>query len=175
MAFRKKKLRILTVGVVVGGLFGVLNVTPIMASENTIPVTLDAEPLILDVTVPTVFSFVVDNNEEVIKSTNNKITNNSVGAVVVDNITIEGKDGWKIVDFGKDFGSTPVGTKELGFSLNTYKTKGSQLEFKDQLKIDGVGGNSQLPLAYDGRFPKQTEEATDHNIAGVTFYVDWYK
>ena len=172
----KKKIKVaLMVTGIVGSIVNMANFTTVSAEESTIPVNLSTEPLILDVTVPTAFSFNVTNKGEVVKSTENKIINNSGGAIRVDDIRIEGNNSWKIVDYDKDFSGVSVGTKELGFKLNEFKTKGSKLEYNEKIKLDGIGGNSQLDLEYDGKFPMQIEELKDNKIANVVFDIGWFK
>ena len=64
--------------------------------------TLDGDPAAtkMNVTIPTILPIAVGTDGTVTTATDIRITNNSFGAVKVDNVKVEAGAGWKLTAFG---------------------------------------------------------------------------
>ena len=64
--------------------------------------TLDGDPAAtkMNVTIPTILPIAVGTDGTVTTATDIRITNNSFGAVKVDNVKVEAGTGWKLTAFG---------------------------------------------------------------------------
>lgn len=164
-------------GLVMGLLVSSVAIVPTMAVENTVPVTLDAEPMVLDVTVPVSMPINVDNRGNVTAATNSKIVNNSRGAVVVNDVNVLTKDGWNLVDFDKDFSASRVGTREIGFKINNVKSTDAGFTWGQAPMIRGLQGVtvSDLGITYDAKVPAQQNAISNLTVADIIFTINWYE
>lgn len=162
---------------VLGGMLSSCMVIPTMALDNTVPIVLNVEPMVLDVTVPSTLTINVDNRGVVTTATTGKVVNNSRGAILVKNVGIVPKDGWSLVNFDTDFSSESVGVKKIGFKLNDKATQSDGSFTWTEAKINGVkdGTASELPLTYDAKVPAQANALSGLNVLDVVFTVGWYE
>ena len=83
--------------------------------------TLDGDPAAtkMNVTIPTILPIAVGTDGTVTTATDIRITNNSYGAVKVDNVKVEAGTGWKLTAFGsKDsLAKVKVDSNMIGFKL----------------------------------------------------------
>ena len=81
--------------------------------------TLDGDPAAtkMNVTIPTILPIAVGTDGTVTTATDIRITNNSFGAVKVDNVKVEAGTGWKLTAFGsKDsLAKVKVDSNMIGF------------------------------------------------------------
>ena len=168
-----KRVKSVVLGLIASGCM----VMPSMALDKTIPIVLDAEPMVLDVTVPSSLSLDVDERGVVTTADNAKIVNNSKAAVVVSDVSINGKNDWSIVDYTTDFSSVSIGTKEVGFKLNDIETSsdGSFVWSSQKLNGEKDGVKSELLLTYDAKLPAQKEAISGLSVLEVVFNVGLYQ
>lgn len=170
---KNKKIKILSLI----SMFSLSMCVPIMALENTVPVVLNVEPMLLDVTVPASLTINVDNRGVVTTADNAKIVNNSLGAIVVSNVTLTGKDSWSVVDFQSDFSGVAVGSKKIGFSINDVQSGVDGGFTWSSQKINGVKGEvkSELPITYNANVPAQKDSINNLNVLDVSFVIGWFE
>lgn len=168
-----KRVKSVALGLIASGCM----VVPSMALDSTVPVILNAEPMVLDVTVPSSLTIDVDERGVVTTADNAKIVNNSKGAVVVSDVSLNAKNSWGIVDYGTDFASVPVGSKSIAFKINDIEsaTDGSFVWTSQKLNGEKEGVKSELPITYDAKLPAQKEAISDLNVLDVVFTVGWYE
>ena len=101
----------------VSGGTGTSNVSLSSTSDGT----LDGDPAAtkMNVTIPTILPIAVGTDGTVTTATDIRITNNSFGAVKVDNVKVEAGTGWKLTAFGsKDsLAKVKVDSNMIGFKL----------------------------------------------------------
>ena len=76
--------------------------TSSVSLSSTSDGTLDGDPAAtkMNVTIPTILPIAVGTDGTVTTATDIRITNNSFGAVKVDNVKVEAGTGWKLTAFG---------------------------------------------------------------------------
>ena len=132
---------------------------PAFASET------DLTPKIFSVTVPTEVPIRMDKAGRVSIPQNLKIQNDSNGAIAVTDISVEGKNGWTVVDW-------------------TQPTEGKQFAMRfrgDSTKSDGsvalkagwtVAKKNSLSINAEAKMAKQ-EKSTKTDIAVINWAFDW--
>lgn len=164
-------------------------VTPAMAAEigtagstGTTPVVLTVQPAVFSVTVPTALPVTMTEDGEIEVADNAKIINNSVGAVVVENVEIAAAGDWELIAFDTDRATLLVDAHQIGIELNGSKTDadGKYTFVADDWDImaakDGAeGGPDEFVFTYDAILPIQTAEMTEAQVANVVFTIDWNK
>ena len=95
--------------------------TSSVSLSSTSDGTLDGDPAAtkMNVTIPTILPIAVGTDGTVTTATDIRITNNSFGAVKVDNVKVEAGTGWKLTAFGsKDsLAKVKVDSNMIGFKL----------------------------------------------------------
>ena len=95
--------------------------TSSVSLSSTSDGTLDGDPAAtkMNVTIPTILPIAVGTDGTVTTATDIRITNNSYGAVKVDNVKVEAGTGWKLTAFGsKDsLAKVKVDSNMIGFKL----------------------------------------------------------
>ena len=84
--------------------------TSSVSLSSTSDGTLDGDPAAtkMNVTIPTILPIAVGTDGTVTTATDIRITNNSYGAVKVDNVKVEAGAGWKLTAFGSKIGRAHV-------------------------------------------------------------------
>lgn len=140
-------------------------------NSSTVPVTLDAETARFSVTVPTSLPVWVDADGGVTVADNAKIVNNSLGPVKVKGVSIQGLNGWSLLDYSQDTKGLPVDSKQAGFILNGDQTTSSSLVFNYE-NWTVIPSNGEQPLIYNSNIAPQSK-AIKEEIAQVIFTVGW--
>ena len=95
--------------------------TSSVSLSSTSDGTLDGDPAAtkMNVAIPTILPIAVGTDGTVTTATDIRITNNSFGAVKVDNVKVEAGTGWKLTAFGsKDsLAKVKVDSNMIGFKL----------------------------------------------------------
>lgn len=141
-------------------------------------VMANIEATVFDVTVPLSFPIHIDSEGNCTTSEDLKIVNNSVAPVWLEKIEVVGTDGWFVGDYGKDYTSNSIDTKEFGVKINDVESKGDSFiwDYGNPLNLikakkDGVPG--ELKLNYDFTASPQSTTITDEVIANITMVVRW--
>lgn len=162
-----------------GLLVGILSITMIVPVDaanmgnNSIPVTIDAEPSTFSVTVPTSLPIWVDTSGVVTTASDTKIVNNSVGPVEVVGVQISGRNNWKIDTYNQDYSTSEVGKQSIGLELNGDQTSITGFKFTQE-KWPHIVSKSNLPLSYNATLPPQPSTIKEE-VATIIFTIDWYK
>lgn len=156
---------------------------PAQAIELTTPggkvttdVTLEAngsgqEPEIFSVTVPTELPIRMDKNGNITTGDNLFIENHSSKDVKVTAISVEGKNGWSIADYGEDFSAKELNTKELGLSLRGDATRaGGQVVLTPENWV--VKQEESLDIMASARLGRQSK-SDESDIAVIDWTLDW--
>ena len=153
--------------------------------------TLDGDPAAtkMNVTIPTILPIAVGTDGTVTTATDIRITNNSFGAVKVDNVKVEAGTGWKLTAFGsKDtLAHEKVNSNKFGFQLAIGGGAAAATDGKNASKqtlldsavegcfMSGVGDTSanSIGIAYDAIVTPVSEAVTNTAIASVLFIIAW--
>lgn len=161
--------RIVVAGILITNL--IIPANAIEINSSTVPVTLDAETARFSVTVPTSLPVWVDADGGVIVADNAKIVNNSLGPVKVKGVSIQGLNGWSLLDYSQDTKSLPVDSKQAGFILNGDQTTSSSLVFNHE-NWPVILSNSEQLITYNSNIVPQSQ-AIQEEIAQVVFTIGW--
>ena len=165
--------------------------TSSVSLSSTSDGTLDGDPAAtkMNVTIPTILPIAVGTDGTVTTATDIRITNNSFGAVKVDNVKVEAGTGWKLTAFGsKDsLAKVKVDSNMIGFKL-ALGGGAEQLTNAEnaasQTLIDGaiegcyMSGNgdqsaNSIGIAYDAIVSPVSEAVVNASVASVLFVICW--
>lgn len=137
-------------------------------------VTVDAEPVQMTVTVPSVLPATVDAKGTVTVATDAKVINKSFGPVTVTAIKAEPVSPWQLVGSDYNFAAAKVNSKLVQVSIegNAAGTDGN-VPMNSNWVIFGNGKSH--PFDYDIRIPAQRTALADASLSNVVFTVDWYE
>ena len=165
--------------------------TSSVSLSSTSDGTLDGEPAAtkMNVTIPTILPIAVGTDGTVTTATDIRITNNSFGAVKVDNVKVEAGTGWKLTAFGsKDtLAHEKVNSNKFGFQLAIGGGAAAATDNKNASKqtlldtaiegcyMSGVGDTSanSIGITYDAIVTPISEAVTNTAIASVLFIIAW--
>ena len=165
--------------------------TSSVSLSSTSDGTLDGDPAAtkMNVTIPTILPIAVGTDGTVTTATDIRITNNSFGAVKVDNVKVEAGTGWKLTAFGsKDtLAHEKVNSNKFGFQLaigggaaaaTDGKNASKQTLLTDAIEgcfMSGVGDTSanSIGIAYDAIVTPVSEAVTNTAIASILFIIAW--
>ena len=167
----------------VSGGTGTSNVSLSSTSDGTLPATK------MNVVIPTILPIAVGTDGTVTTATDIRITNNSFGAVKVDNVKVEAGTGWKLTAFGsKDsLAKVKVDSNMIGFKL-ALGGGAEQLTNAEnaasQTLIDGaiegcyMSGNgdqsaNSIAISYDAIVSPVSEAVVNVSVASVLFVICW--
>lgn len=142
-------------------------------------VNLDVEAPTFSVTVPTALPINVSADGEVTTAQDAKIVNNSHGSVIVTNVTVTGKNDWKVVEADKDMSGVKVNAKEFGMTINGDKTaaEGNLIFSQDNWTAigakDDAGDTDELAITYDAVVAPQANNMDGIEVASIVFTVGW--
>ena len=154
-----------------------MSVPSFAASSTNSPGNVDSEVTLttaaatFSVTVPTQLPINIAADGTVTTATNAAIVNNGNGPVNVTNVSVNVKNGWAIAAWGKDFSSTPTGTKEFTMQLN-----GANVTTNGSVALTGfptIAGGDSLALTYDADAATQANAVNATGIADVVITVGW--
>ena len=157
--------------------------TSSVSLSSTSDGTLDGDP------APTILPLAVGTDGTVTTATDIRITNNSFGAVKVDNVKVEAGTGWKLTAFGsKDsLAKVKVDSNMIGFKLalggGTEQLTNAE-NAASQTLIDGaiegcyMSGNgdqsaNSIGIAYDAIVSPVSEAVVNASVASVLFVICW--
>ena len=165
--------------------------TSSVSLSSTSDGTLDGDPAAtkMNVAIPTILPIAVGTDGTVTTATDIRITNNSFGAVKVDNVKVEAGTGWKLTAFGsKDsLAKVKVDSNMIGFKL-ALGGGAEQLTNAEnaasQTLIDGaiegcyMSGNgdqsaNSIGIAYDAIVSPVSEAVVNASVASVLFVICW--
>ena len=165
--------------------------TSSVSLSSTSDGTLDGDPAAtkMNVVIPTILPIAVGVDGTVTTATDIRITNNSFGAVKVDNVKVEAGTGWKLTAFGsKDtLAHEKVNSNKFGFQLAIGGGAAAATDNKNASKqtlldtaiegcfMSGVGDTSanSIGIAYDAIVTPVSEAVTNAAIASVLFIIAW--
>ena len=159
--------------------------TSSVSLSSTSDGTLDGDPAATKMNVP----IAVGTDGTVTTATDIRITNNSFGAVKVDNVKVEAGTGWKLTAFGsKDsLAKVKVDSNMIGFKLalggGTEQLTNAE-NAASQTLIDGaiegcyMSGNgdqsaNSIGIAYDAIVSPVSEAVVNASVASVLFVICW--
>ena len=149
--------------------------------NESVPVTLNVEPAIFSVTVPSVLPVSVTADGEVVcaESGEARIINHSHGAVKVTNLEIDAINGWETVDFDNaNMHKAQVNSRLFAFTINNEKTTGADAITFDTANfpvLDGANDtdSDELVIDYDALIAPQNAAVVDMDIANIVFTIAW--
>ena len=149
--------------------------------NESVPVTLNVEPAIFSVTVPSVLPVSVTADGEVVcaESGEARIINYSHGAVKVTNLEIDAINGWETVDFDNaNMHKVAVNSRLFAFTINEEKTTGADAITFDEANfpvLDGANDtdSDELVIDYDALVAPQNAAISDIDIANIVFTIAW--
>ena len=165
--------------------------TSSVSLSSTSDGTLDGDPAAtkMNVVIPTILPIAVGVDGTVTTATDIRITNNSYGAVKVDNVKVEAGTGWKLTAFGsKDtLAHEKVNSNKFGFQLaigggaaaaTDNKNASKQTLLTDAIEgcyMSGAGDTSAntVAISYDAIVTPVSEAVTNTAIASVLFIIAW--
>ena len=165
--------------------------TSSVSLSSTSDGTLDGDPAAtkMNVAIPTILPIAVGTDGTVTTATDIRITNNSFGAVKVDNVKVEAGTGWKLTAFGsKDsLAKVKVDSNMIGFKLalggGTEQLTNAE-NAASQTLIDGaiegcyMSGNgdqtaNSIAISYDAIVSPVSEAVVNASVASVLFVICW--
>ena len=165
--------------------------TSSVSLSSTSDGTLDGDPAAtkMNAPIPTILPIAVGTDGTVTTATDIRITNNSFGAVKVDNVKVEAGTGWKLTAFGsKDtLAHEKVNSNKFGFQLAIGGGAAAATDNKNASKqtlldtaiegcyMSGVGDTSanSIGITYDAIVTPISEAVTNTAIASVLFIIAW--
>ena len=165
--------------------------TSSVSLSSTSDGTLDGDPAAtkMNVTIPTILPIAVGTDGTVTTATDIRITNNSFGAVKVDNVKVEAGTGWKLTAFGsKDtLAHEKVNSNKFGFQLAIGGGAAAATDNKNASKqtlldtaiegcyMSGVGDTSanSIGITYDAIVSPVSEAVVNASVASVLFVICW--
>lgn len=140
--------------------------------EPEIPDVPDTpEPEIFSVTVPTELPIRMDKDGNVTTGDKLFIRNFSSKDVEVTAVSIEGKNGWSIVDFNDDFLAKEIDTKEIGLSFRgDLAQAGGQVVLTPESWV--VKQDDSLDIKASARLGRQTKSEKS-DIAAIDWTLSW--
>ena len=162
--------------------------TSSVSLSSTSDGTLDGDPAAtkMNVVIPTILPIAVGTDGTVTTATDIRITNNSFGAVKVDNVKVEAGAGWKLTAFGSKDSLAKV-SNMIGFKL-ALGGGAEQLTNAEnaasQTLIDGaiegcyMSGNgdqtaNSIAISYDAIVSPVSEAVVNASVASVLFVICW--
>jgi len=143
----------------------------------------------MNVVIPTILPIAVGVDGTVTTATDIRITNNSYGAVKVDNVKVEAGAGWKLTAFGsKDsLAKVKVDSNMIGFKLalgGGVEQLTNAENAASQTLIDGaidgcyMSGNgdqtaNSIAVSYDAIVSPVSEAVVNASVASVLFVICW--
>ena len=168
------------------GILIVVMVIPIFAASistdggsATVPVELTVSTATFSVTVPTALPITVDAVGNVSTADNVYIENNSHGAVCVTDMSIDGVNGWEIVNYDTvDMVKQKVGAKKISMMINGDKTTADDtITFTSSNfpVMDGMNDSDtdKLKITYSAKLPAQIVALAQETVANIVFVVGW--
>ena len=165
--------------------------TSSVSLSSTSDGTLDGDPAAtkMNVVIPTILPIAVGTDGTVTTATDIRITNNSFGAVKVDNVKVEAGTGWKLTAFGsKDtLAHEKVNSNKFGFQIALGDGAAQVTDNKNASKqtlldaavegcfMSGVGDTSanSIGIAYDAIVTPVSEAVVNASVASVLFVICW--
>lgn len=133
--------------------------------------TADIAAAQMTVTVPSILPALVDAKGRVTVASDAEIRNESYGPVSVQEIKVEGINGWKIAGDNYDFSKAKVNSKVIQMSINHNTANMTTGLVPIPNPID-ILGHSTRAFVYDVAIPAQSAP-TVAEPAKVTYTVDW--
>lgn len=129
---------------------------------------------VFSVTVPASLKMVVSEKGEVYAAENASIVNRSTGSVVASAVTVEAKNGWKLVPYSNNMAGEKVDSKKIGFALNgaATKTSGSKEELSLSAGKWTISKGGELPLQYDA-VVSAVSAPVNGQVLNLTFVFAW--
>ena len=150
------------------------NTADVVGGAGNSVVTVDAEPVQMTVTVPSVLPASIDTQGNVTVATDAEIRNQSYGPVTVSAIKAEGLNGWSLAGADYSFAKAKVGTKAVQVTIDgavANDTTGA-IVVPDKWIISG--GDS-YGFGYGLKIPAQKVAIPSAQPAKIIFTVDWYE
>ena len=168
-------------------------------SSTTIPVTINAEATIFDVTLPANFPVTVDpSTGEASTADNAVITNKSAGAIKVSKIQVDKAGEWKLAAYDTDMSKEKVDSNKIGVQVapkggRNATSGGTYLKTTDanadtQVLLDGTGanadqwiingkgatdGSNELTVQYGAKASPVSKTVTNEQVASIILTVAW--
>ena len=151
----------------------------VSGGSQSVPVELTVSAATFSVTVPTALPITVDAVGNVSTADNVYIENNSHGAVCVTDMSIDGVNGWEIVNYDTvDMVKQKVGAKKISMMINGDKTTADDtITFTSSNfpVMDGMNDSDtdKLKITYSAKLPAQIVALTQETVANIVFVVGW--
>ena len=163
--------------------------TSSVSLSSTSDGTLDGDPAAtkMNVTIPTILPIAVGVDGTVTTATDIRITNNSYGAVKVDNVKVEAGTGWTAFGSKDSLAKVKVDSNMIGFKLalggGTEQLTNAE-NAASQTLIDGaiegcyMSGNgdqsaNSIGIAYGAIVSPVSEAVVNASVASVLFVICW--
>ena len=143
---------------------------PAFAEEQSSPITVNLQPTVMNVSVPTQLPIGVNADGSSSGAVTAHIQNNGAAQVEVTDVRVEAASDWTIKSWNTDWSQVALGTKEFAFKLNGNEVATDGSVDAELGVINGSG--DKLAFTYEGRIAPQngTGVAT---LGNVVFTVGW--
>ena len=143
---------------------------PVSAGSSNVPINVEIEAAVLNVTVPTDLPISVDAMGESKTEVEAYIKNNSAAQVEVTNIQMFGVDGWVLKSWDTNWKENSIGVKEFAMKLNGENVPANGIV--DVSSFGKINGSDREYFTYEGRIAPQSEGGTA-TIGNVVFTIGW--
>lgn len=143
---------------------------PAFAEEQSSPITVDLQPTVMSVKVPTQLPIGVNADGSSSGAVTAHIQNNSAAQVEVTDVRVEAATDWTIKSWNTDWSNAALGTKEFAFKLNGNEVATDGSVDAELGVINGSG--EKLAFTYEGRIAPQDGTGTA-TLGNVVFTMGW--
>ena len=150
------------------------NTADVVGGAGNSVVTVDAEPVQMTVTVPSVLPASINTQGNVTVATDAEIRNQSYGPVTVSAIKAEGLNGWSLAGADYSFAKAKVGTKAVQVAIDNAVANAATGAIVVPDKWIISGGDS-YGFGYGLKIPAQKVAIPSAQPAKIVFTVDWYE
>ncbi len=181
---KKNKLLTTAVALSVLATAGIATV-PVQAATGDAKVNVCFEAGLIDVKVPTKFTFSMDaeGTSTCTSGIGTEIANASLAPIKVASVTIQNNDGWTQGNFAEfDNEKITVNSKEYAIEVNGMDVSDSDFEtqfIKDVGVVSSVantakdGSDKYAFESIDSKFALQSEDVTNAKVTSMIITVDW--
>ena len=143
---------------------------PAFAEEQSSPITVDLQPTVMSVKVPTQLPIGVNADGSSSGAVTAHIQNNSAAQVEVTDVRVEAATDWTIKSWNTDWSNAALGTKEFAFKVNGNEVATDGSVDAELGVINGSG--DKLAFTYEGRIAPQDGTGVV-TLGNVVFTLGW--
>jgi hypothetical protein len=136
-------------------------------------VNLAMEETNFDITVPVSLPISVSADGIVTVANDAKITNNSYGPIIVDNVKLVAGPDWQLANYNDDYKAKKADSKEIGFKINNEEVQTDGTVTMTEADWPSIAGHGNLPITYNGKLSVRKTAISGVQAATAEFLLDW--